>query len=221
MSDMDLIADYFTRNLEVGEDAALAALLESSPEAAERFAQLAGEDYRRLGLPVPAVPNPLLGYLKMGGLGLLVLAGLLWWWNLPTRTASVAVGVVPSADREVSLPRPVLERHESKRPVEADLEPQTQDRAQDSAGGSQPRLTISMETRQGPFEVRVSGGTAQPVGVLDSAGNLVGRLAPNGPQSWAWDAKGKDGKPVPAGRYRICLLADGQPLRQWVEIERR
>ena len=69
--------------------------------------------------------------------------------------------------------------------------------------------------------VKVAGGAAQPVGVLDSNGNLVGRLAPSGTGTWVWDTKGKDGKPVIPGRYRICLLAGDRPLRQWVEIERR
>jgi hypothetical protein len=218
-TETDLIADYFIRNLEPGEDAALAALLESSPEAAERFAALAGQDYQRLGLPVPVVPNPLLGRLKYGGLGLLVLAGLLWWWNQPTRTAAVAVGLVPQADSEVPLPRPAAAPRRYRPRMESDLEPRAnQASAPESAP---PRLTISMETRQGPFDVKVSGGTAQPVGVLDSGGNVVGRLIPSGPQAWVWDAKGRDGQPVGPGRYRICLLAGDRPLRQWVEIERR
>ena len=58
MSDQDLLSEFFARNLDVPEDAALAALLESSPEAAERFAALAQQDYQRLGLPVPVIPNP-------------------------------------------------------------------------------------------------------------------------------------------------------------------
>jgi hypothetical protein len=218
MSETDLIAEYFTRNLETAEDAALAALLESSHEAAERFAALASEDYQRLGLPAPVVPNPLVKRLKYGALGLLGLAALLWWWNLPTRTNAVDVGMVPGADREVRLPRPTAEApRRARRPLQEDLEP----RAVAADSVAMPRLSISMETRQGPFDVKVTGGNAQPVGVLDSSGALVGRLAPAGPLDWVWDAKGKDRKPAPAGRYRICLLAGTRPLRQWVEIERR
>lgn len=220
MSDTDLIADFFTRNLDVAEDAALAALLESSAEAAERFAALAGEDYQRLGLPAPVVPNPLAGRLKMGAIGLACLAALFWWSNQPTRTNAVDVGLVPQADREVSLPQATAERHRARRQADEDLEPRTNSQA--PAGETAlPRLSISMETRQGPFDVKVTGGTAQPVGVLDSDGNLVGRLTSAGPQTWAWDAKRRDGKPAAPGRYRICLLAGDQPLRQWVEIERR
>jgi hypothetical protein len=221
MSDTDLIADFFTRNLEVAEDAALAALLESSPEAAERFAGLAADDYQRLGLPAPVVPNPLVKRLKFGALGLACLAALFWWWNQPTQTHAVDVGVVPQADREVSLPQPSAE-HRARRQADEDLEPRTNGQDLAPAGeAAVPRLSISMETRQGPFDVKVTGGTAQPVGVLDSGGNLVGRLTPAGPQAWAWDAKRRDGKPAGPGRYRICLLAGDRPLRQWVEIERR
>ena len=227
MSAPDLIADYFTRNLDVSEDAALAALLDSSAEAAERFAALAAEDYLRLGLPTPVTPNPQLRYLKMGGLGLLALAALFAWWTRPQRTQAVAVGVVAQPDKQVALPRETHPRHRVARPKEEDASEETlQPRAQQEPrqpGGAHgvPRLSISMETRQGPFDVAVRGGEAQPVGVLDSAGNLVGRLVPSGTQAWVWDAKGKDGKPVAPGRYRVCLLADGKPLRQWVEIERR
>lgn len=220
-TETDLIADYFIRNLEPGEDAALAALLESSPEAAERFANLAREDYRRLGLPVPAVPNPLLGRLKYGGFGLLVLAGLLWWWNQPTRTDAVAVGVVPQSDSEVALPRPELERHRASRPPAEDMESGADALAPAFQDAVRPHLSISMESGQGPFDVKVTGGTAQAVGVFDSGGTLVGRLAPAGPQAWVWDAKASAGRPVGPGRYRICLRAGEQPLKQWVEIERR
>ncbi|HXB98527.1 MAG TPA: hypothetical protein VNZ54_10785 [bacterium] len=215
MNETDLIADFFTRNLEQSEDAALAALLESSPEAAERFAALAGQDYQRLGLPKPVPPNPLLAGLKLGGLGLLALAALFYWWNQPTQTRSVAVGVLSQPDREVSLPRPEPRRPSPGRPDE-DLQPRAQ-----AGPGAAPRLSISMETRQGPFDVKVLGGQAQPVGVLDNAGVLVGRLTPVGPRAWAWDARTKDGAPAAPGRYRICLLAGDRPLRQWVEIERR
>jgi hypothetical protein len=220
MTETDLIADFFTRNLEVSEDAALAALLESSPEAAERFASLAAQDYQRLGLPAPVAPNPWLGRLKLGGLGLLVLVGLLWWWNQPSRTDAVAVGTAPQTDSEVALPRPETPQHRAQPQAEEDLEPRANGEASDRSG-SAPRLNISMETRQGPFDVRVSGGEAQAVGVLDSGGNLVGHLAPVGARAWVWDAKGKDGRPVGPGRYRICLRSGDQPLRQWVEIERR
>jgi hypothetical protein len=217
MSDQDLLSEFFARNLDVPEDAALAALLESSPEAAERFAALAQQDYQRLGLPVPVIPNPLLGRLKLGGLSLLAAGALLWWWTLPTQTVSVAVGMVTEPEREVSLPPVPRPRHHARADHEGEeLEPRTQD----LADAGLPHLAISTESRQGPFTAKVSGGSAQPVGVLDSAGNLVGRLVPSGPGAWVWDTKGKDGKPVGAGRYRICLLAGDQPLRQWVEIER-
>ncbi|HXC63268.1 MAG TPA: FlgD immunoglobulin-like domain containing protein [bacterium] len=218
MSDQDLLSEFFARNMDVPEDAALAALLESSPEAAERFAALAQLDYERLGLPAPVLPNPLLGRLKYGALGLLAAGALLWWWTLPTQTLSVAVGTVAEPEREVSLSPAAPRRHAHVRHDGEDLQPKTLDQA-GSAG--LPRLSIRMETRQGPFTVTVSGGSAQPVGVLDSGGNLVGRLQPEGPQSWSWDTKGKDGQPMAPGRYRICLLAGDQPLRQWVEIERR
>ena len=218
MSDQDLLSDFFARNLDVPEDAALAALLESSPEAAERFAALAQQDYQRLGLPAPVLPNPLLGRLKAGALGLLAAGALLWWWTLPTQTLSVAVGRVTEPEREVSLP-PMAPRHHAYAHHDGeDLLPRTLGQA---GSDGLPRLSIHTETRQGPFTVKVAGGAAQPVGVLDSNGNLVGRLAPSGTGTWVWDTKGKDGKPVIPGRYRICLLAGDRPLRQWVEIERR
>jgi hypothetical protein len=219
MSEKDLLSDFFARSLDVPEDAALAALLESSPEAAERFAALARQDYERLGLPVPVLPNPLLGRLKVGGLALLAGGALLWWWTLPTQTMSVAVGTVAGAEREVALPSAPGPRHHARlRHDGEDLEPRTLDQA--GAAGL-PRLSIHMESRQGPFTVKVTGGAAQPLGVLDSDGNLVGHLAPSGAGTWVWDTKGKDGGPVAPGRYRICLMAGDRPLRQWVEIERR
>ena len=185
-----LAEDYFKRDLSEAEEAALAEELKASPELAERFADLAASDYRRLGLPLPSRPSYLKPLAAAGLLGL----GLIAWWGHES----------PPAER----PNLAVESG-SFHAVEAPA-------AQAGSPSSASALLLQVSpVPGGGFDVRLSSGLALASGeVRDIQGRKVAALRGDGKGGGVWD-----GKAAP-GRYRIVAApAGGEALSKWVEIE--
>lgn len=203
----DLIVDYFRRDLDAAEEESLAQLLAASPEAAERFAALAADDYAAMGLPEPAgqakrrwLPLIALG-LAVGGAAAAV------WFGRP-QASRVAV-IAQSEDGDFA----VVERPQ----------PQAVDAAPQAAPSDEaaPRLYVQAQTPRGPFDIRVSGAKAEAVGVFNAQGRRIAGLDALDSRRFRWDGRDEDGKAVSAGPYQLRLEAKGRVLKQWVEIEVR
>lgn len=201
---MNLVDEFFKRNLTEPEAEALDHLLEQSPEEASRFAQRAEQEYFSLGLPAPQLPahlipplvpaglSPLLSTLLAGGF--LSVAAMTWWfWPTPK-----PVLLAPSPAREsvpmpkAALPAAVPVKEALTAPPPAIPEPVT------TATREGNRLNVVVDL-DNPAPVKV--------GVFDPQGRWVrtlyaGNLAAG---RWAlrWDGKLADGSRAPAGEYQI------------------
>lgn len=207
MNAPDLIADYYRRDLDEAEEQALAAELQASPEAAERFAALAAADYQRFGLPEPGDSAPGKGR-RLGILAVVVLAGAAALaWSLRDERAKVLA--VPEASDEL---------REVRRPVAPVSHDEGGNVAAPAAAAS---LKVSAASALGPFHVSVTGADAQPAGVFDATGRKVGLLRALGARELAWDGRDAQGQPVLPGRYALSVRAGGRVLTKWVEIDVR
>lgn len=214
MNAPDLIADYYRRDLSEAEDDALAAELQASPEAAERFAALAASDYKRFGLPEPGESQE-----KRRGRKAL--------WALLAIVASVALLNQMLSDERakvVSVPEAGEALRQVSRPEAPVAEETGPEQAVQAAAAPVPvpvRLRVSAESANGPFHVKVEGADAQPLGVFDPAGRPIGRLRATGPRDLSWDGLDASGLAVLPGRYALSVRAGGRELKQWVEIDVR
>lgn len=206
MSSNDLIVDYYRRDLDPGEDEALARLLQDSPAEAERFARLAADEYRGFGLPEPGSGGR--SGLQWGVVLLLAGAGAWAWMGREDSARQVLSMGEDSGGFEV------VERAPRPSPPRA---------AADEAAPEAPApgLLVSARTPQGPFDIQVSGAQATADGVYDGQGRRVAGLRAVDPRRFRWDGRDAAGRPAAPGAYQFRLRARGQDLRQWVEIEVR
>lgn len=209
MSAPDLIAEYYRRDLDAAEEEALAAQLEASPADAARFAQLAADEYRSFGLPEPKGANAHKVPWKGLGAGAAVLlaAGFAYmaWPRHPRPLAIEQVdGAYELRDSGPDAPQP-----RQARPPAPD------------ADAAAPRLWVSAQSPQGPFDIRVEGaGASRPVGVYSADGSKVAVLREVGQDRYRWDGR-VDGRLARPGAYQLRLVSGETRLRQWVEIEVR
>lgn len=206
MSQIDLIAEHFRRDLSEAEDEALARELAASPEAALRFAGLAEDEYRAFGLPEPPLDGP-----RRGRLGLWLLGGVgLLWLAWPKAHGTRLVQMQEAQDGALVVAQP-----EAPRPVEL---PQA---AEVALPTPRPRLRVSSQTPVGPFQVDVLGADAEAVGISDAKGRAVAAFTVRGPRSFFWDGLDGQGQRVAPGRYALQVRVGDLVLKQWVEIEVR
>lgn len=208
MSAQDLIVEYHRRDLSEAEEESLACLLEESPEAALRFAELAADDYSRFGLPEPDRGG------NNGRWMVLLLLGLggAWAWTQRPVPAPLAVHTVSEEDGGFSVVRRVAPVSVPAAPVEE---------APSAPAAPAPSLEVRSESAAGPFDILVLNGRASAEGIFDGAGRPVGRLREVNGRHFRWDGRDSAGRLVAAGAYQIRLVSGGKPLRQWVEIEVR
>lgn len=207
MNAPDLIADFYRRDLSEAEEDALGAQLQASPEAAERFAALAQQDYSRFGLAEPGDSTPG-GRRRAAWVLLLLLAGGSWL-AYGLRNDRPAVTLIPEAREEL---------REVRRPLASAPEPAE---AAPATAPVEAHLRVSADSAKGPFHAKVEGADASALGVFDDAGRPVGRLRTLGPRDLAWDGRDAQGQAVLPGRYALTVRAGGRVLRQWVEIDVR
>ncbi|HXL73342.1 MAG TPA: hypothetical protein VN963_06925, partial [bacterium] len=92
MEMINLVDEFFKRNLTEAETQSLEELLEKSPEASSCFGEMIHQEYVSLGLPEPKIPKnfhspvsiPTTAWLgPVLGLSVLVGLGSLAWWMWP------------------------------------------------------------------------------------------------------------------------------------------
>jgi hypothetical protein len=193
----DLIQDYFRRDLDAAEEESLAQRLRASPEATARFAALAAQDYRAMGLTGPDGNREGRAWhvlpLIVLSIGLLTALTVLWKGRPQASRAVPASGV-----EVVQLPEAV---------------------AKPSSVPEASRLLVQAQTPRGPFEIRVSGPKAENGEVFDARGRRFAALQRLDSRRFRWDGRDEDGHPAVPGPYELRVDADGQALKQWVEIE--
>ena len=214
----DLIAAFWERDLTDAEDGQLAGVLEASADQAERFADLAGAFYARLGLPEPRWPGeepprrrgPALLWLVAG---LTVLAGGGWWaaHRAPPDDDGPDVLLLPPLAAPAATPRPTRSR---PRPVAAAPATPTAAPATAPDGGVATDLVV---------KIRLAAPTALAVDIFDPPGHhirrLVAGLYPAGVHRFPWDAADGEGRAVAAGYYRVIIsVAGGGMMDRWVHV---
>jgi len=206
---MNLVDEYFKRDLTEVEEQQLSAQLSSSPEVADRFARLMGEFYVATGLPEPQWPGKPLPPqarpsrwwerpLVPSVLILLVLAFLLFRLLHPPALP------VPEAPPSPSLPAkaPVVKHHAPAKPIPP------------APGKVYEQLSVVVNLPQtGLVTVRAVNGQGEAVRTL-----YVG-LLPAGQKTFTWDGKTDKGSVAPKGDYFIQVQSGQTILKEPVQVQ--
>lgn len=199
----DLVSEFFKRDLREEEAEELAGCLSASVEEAGRFASLAEEDWKRLGLPEPGQGRGWRGAFIILS-ALLGLAGLYLAFQAMKTTQGPAYFEETRAELKAAGPE-----------AEASL-PKAGGRLSKAA----PRLRVRLEG-DSRFVAEVFGAfKAEQARVLDRQGRELARLSLLRPlNAWLWDGRRATGARAGAGFYEIRVEGEGKRLSKWVEIE--
>jgi len=193
---LELVEKFYRQDLTEVEEGTLESLLETSPEAADRFADLADEAYARFGLPEPSESRSAgrSGW-KVWTLALVLLLGGLW---LLRRPAAI------SPDLKTEYPTPAIRFETTKtQPLGKGVVEKT-------------GATVPAHPKRKRYKVTVDIGRAGPVTVrILSAENLVAKElfsgpAVEGPNTFTWDGVLSDGSLAPPGNYRLEVQGAGR-----------
>lgn len=203
-----LLSDFFKRNLTEDEKVRLGEMLESSSDAADRFAQLAEEDYRASGYPDPLETGKSpLSFLKGHGLALLGallgLALIVGVGKMCFKVASVNQVAVP-ATTSVAIEAPVEESEQLS-------EGRGVSRA-DEKKTSLPQLKVTL-----PSVSRLSIDIFGPDG--QGVRHLVGGVFPGGVHRFPWDEKDDRGRRVTSGVYRAVILRGKERTEVSIQVK--
>ena len=244
----DLVDKFYEGDLTPAEEESLDLLLESSPEAADRFAKRAAEAYARYGLPdMGPESNPGQGFgwrlrLEMLALVLTLTAGYGWWHHRQSVSSNVSAEsqapAVESRSTKPALAKPSGGREAGENPSEK-LLPQSQKAGLSKAGENQA-LEGNPVPAVGPaskapgaggkasrLRIMVEIGQEGPVTVeiLDAQGARVKSLfngaLPSGSYSFSWDGKLEDGRKALPGQYRIETHSGSTVQTQEFSIEKK
>jgi hypothetical protein len=204
MSKVDLVALYFRRELSEAEDEVLARQLTQVPELADRFAELAAQDYAKAGLPEPRWPSR----RKRRGL---------WVWLLAAACAG-AWALYSLAPRSVEQVSKAPAAEASAGPVEKAVVT-TGPAKPASTAVARPRLKVTAGAAG--FSASLSVPRVAILRVLDAQGRVQRELNSDEPGHWSWDGLDSQAKLVPGGRYLFLVVSDGEEFRQWVSVGRR
>jgi len=213
---MDLVEEYFKRDLTEDEERLLSETLAASPEAAERLAQGMTALYLASGLPEPHWPGgdppfphskweTLRPLLPMLTALILILWALLHW--LPRSIPSF-----PSLAKPLATPIPY---HAPKvKALHKVLEPILHPALNPPEGHVYhlPAAVVDLAT-PGLVTVRVLDGANIEIRTL-YAGPL-----PAGKRTFTWDGKTDRGALSPAGTYFIEVKSGLKVMRQEVRVE--
>ncbi len=241
---MDLVEEYFKRDLTAREEAQLARLLAGSPEAAQKMAEGMAALYGASGQTVPAWPeSPLPAsqwkdsrhWIKLALFLLLNLAvlGLLirGMQALLQRPASApAAGVETSA---LVLEEPVKSAHKAAPRKNHPAPPPAQ--AEPSLPSLPPPVPVVAPETPPPFgdsgrefeQLSVVVNNPQPglatIKVFDSQHELIRRLytgiLPSGAQTIVWDGRTDGGSAAPAGTYQVEIQSGENVIRGEVKVK--
>jgi len=213
---INLVDEFFKRNLTEAESQSLEELLEKSPEASESFGEKLHQEYLSLRLPEPKIPKnfhppvpvpsmPWLGPI----LGLSALVGLasVTWWMWPRPELKVSSG--PAIPVEKPVPAEVSKNTLALPPPPLQI-------PQKLGAGPQEgnRLSVVVELEKiAQVQVRVLNSDQQPLRVLFEGPLQAGKW------SVQWDGRLADGTPAESGQYVIQVKAGSQAMTQSVSVE--
>jgi hypothetical protein len=216
MEMINLVEEFFKRNLTEAETQSLEELLEKSPEASLRFGEMLRQEYTSLGLPEPKIPKnfrspvsiPPAAWLgPVLGLSVLVGLGSLAWWMWPR--AEIKVPALTAA-----LPqKPIMaEVHHDPGVLPPPPVQLPQKWEADSVEGNRLSVVVELE-KLAQVQVRVLNPQDQPLRVLFDGPLNAGK--------WAiqWDGRLADGSRAGSGKYLIQVKAGSQVMSKSVSVE--
>jgi hypothetical protein len=218
MEMINLVDEFFKRNLTEAEAQSLEELLEKSPEASSRFGEILHQEYLSLGLPEPKIPknfhspvsiSPMSWLGPVLGLSALVGVGLV---SLTWRTKSHPELKVPAMT--AILPQQPIVAEVSKKPEVLPPPPieVPQRLGDDSVEGN--RLSVMVELdKPAPVQICVLGPKDQKVR------DLYQGVLPSGKWSVHWDGLLTNGVQAPAGNYMIHIQSGETEMSKNVSIE--
>lgn len=205
---INLVDEFFKRNLTEAEAQQLEQLLENSAQEALRFGQGLQREYLAMGLPVPNVPKNFGPAASKAGWTALksvlvaaVLAGgasLYWWLWCP----SPAPSLHPSGPQALSRPKAKL----PPPPVEV-----PQRLSGTSVEGNRLSVVVELD-HAAPVEVSIFNPQGRLIRQLYQ-GNL-----PSGKWSVHWDGLLADGSKASPGSYRIQVQSGSTQMSKTVAI---
>lgn len=231
----DLVDKFYTADLSLDEEEALDALLGSSLEAANRFADKAAEAYARFGLPEPGFGSGsgrkfLLRWVY--GFVLLSLAFLGWFgWRHhglgieKASTLNASATVPPGENANVMAPQtpvsssiPAIQAPPSAmgHVPTSGTNPSNAGQGEwglASKGTPEPLKTPGQKTRS-RLKVQVEVAQEGPVAVrvLNAAGTPIKTLfsgtLPAGTYAFTWDGRLDNGREASPGTYRVETRTD-------------
>jgi hypothetical protein len=227
----DLVKDYFVRTLSATEADALGLELRDSADTARRFALLAEQDYRRLGLPAPGTRDRGRKFWLLGA-GFLLGAAASWaWFDHPWSVATeraLAPAQEESFPEESPAPRHRPHRAELDEVAMPVAAPPTAIRPAkniSAPAAPAPLLRLLVSARSGgqlAFDIRLDGASAAArAQVLDRGGYVIRPLQTIAPSQWVWDGRDSNGRLVPKGNYCIQAIDADQKRVKWVKVEAR
>lgn|GEM_PF-3235002 len=246
---IDLVEEYFKRDLNTAEEAQLAKLLAASPEAALKLAEGMTALYRQGGQADPLWPERPLPESRWKGAGTWIKLGLLVLLNLvfisllvflmgrflkvratlpaaPDTVEIVPMKEEPSAAQSTgTLAR---KKNPPARPsAHSPVPSQAVSLAVPPNAQSQPALpnlpNIGRQFEQLSVIVDNPQEALATVKVYDSGHTLVRHLftgiLPSGKQTLTWDGKTDQGEPAPSGTYQLELQSGEKLIRSEIHIK--
>jgi hypothetical protein len=218
MEMIDLVDEFFKRNLTEAEAQSLEELLDKSPEASSRFGDMLQQEYVSLGLPEPKIPKnfhspvsippiawfgPVLGFSALVGVALVSLA---WWAK---SHSELKVPVMTAALTQPPIVAEISKKTEVLPPPPIEVPQKLED---DSVEGSRLSVVVELE-KLARVQVRVLNPQDQSLRVL-----FEGPLSPG---KWAiqWDGRLSDGTEADPGKYLIQVKAGSQVMSKSVSVE--
>lgn len=201
---VDLVQEFFKRDLSEAEHEALSKLLEGSPEASARYEGLLQQNYLATGLPQPTLPHGLQNLPQARGSGTALLSG-----GLKILLAGLVAGAAlwkfwPQPKVETSLPTQTKAiPNVVQKPVIASIKRSTNKPAPVQPLAGSP----SQEGQELSVLVDAPQKSLVTVRILDASGKEVRALYTGfveaGHWNFKWDGLLENGQPAGAGDYRI------------------
>ena len=201
---VDLVQEFFKRDLTEAEHEALSKLLECSPEAASGYERLLEQNYLATGLPQPTLPKGLQSLPHHGAGGLTGLGSSIKIFLAVLAVSGIALWKFwPQTKAEISMPvqqpvQQILEKH-----LTTNVKPLVKKPAPIQPSAAEP----TQEGQELSVVVNAPQRSLVTVRILDPAGKEVRALYTGfvepGRWNFKWDGLLGNGELAGAGDYRI------------------
>jgi hypothetical protein len=219
---IDLVQEFFKRDLTEAEQEALSKLLERSPEAASSYERLLEQNYLATGLPQPTLPKGLQSLPHPGAGGIAGLGGSIKILLVVLAAAGVALWKFwPQTKAEISMPiqqsaQHILEKHLTVpvKPVVKKLVPIQPSAAGPAQEGQELSVIVDAPQRS-LVTVRILGPAGNEVRALYTGFVEVGRW------DFKWDGLLGNGEAAGPGDYRIDVQSGAAHQSKDIRIKLR